>query len=309
MLIGVETKMKNAILILALVAMSSCGQIKRIMDGTENLPNQIQETNKGMGKTNEAIRLQKIGESLKMLKDPANRANLVPIPFDMMSPAKILSESLTEEEAVLFFKNYIIKLNKQSSADQVPVVDEEIFQHNRMADYYMLMLIAGFLPDDTVKKMVETESKQGAYQEVMLNILKLRVDFNSDLMVLMAILGLDPNQKDDKGNYAVIDEKAKLDTIGKIEKAMEYNKKVDYVCNLDFADKVDIQIEGFKLSPLDKTKAKSNWELLYKRAQSDFKATSFSKDPAANEQQVKEYTARYNSLLDQLQKKMEGKSE
>jgi hypothetical protein len=49
----------------ALVLLSSCGKIQKVLDGTENLPNQIQETNNGMKKTNEGIRLQKVGEPSK----------------------------------------------------------------------------------------------------------------------------------------------------------------------------------------------------------------------------------------------------
>lgn len=298
--------MKLSILLSAILVLSSCGQIQRIMDGTEKLPSQIQETNNGMRNTNDAIRKQKIAEALKMLKEEGNRSNLIPIPFDMMSASKTLAEALTADETVLFFKNYIIKLNKQVSADVVPPISEEVFQHNRVADYYMLMLIAGFLPDQTVKQMIETESNQGAYQNIMFNILKLRVDFNSDMMLLMAMLGLNPQEKQD-GKFVVVDDKIKLDTLGKIEKAIEYNQKVEDVCNLEFADKIEIKVEGFELPPLDKSKAKENWQIILERAQSDYKATSFSADPAKNEAQVKEYTQKFNLLIEKINQKINSK--
>lgn len=295
--------MKLIITITALLMFSSCEKLNHIMDGTENLPNQIQETNDGMKKTNEAVRMQKIGVAFGVLKDEKMRAKLVPIPFDMMSAAKILAEALTAEEAVLFVKNYVIMLNKVQSVDVSPPMDEEKFQHERMADYYMLMLVSGFLPETTVKEMVATESNQGPYQNIMLNILKLRVDFNSDIMLIMGVLGLNPSEKDADGNYKVLDEKSKLDTIGKIEKAIEYNEKIEFVCNLDFADKVDLQIEGFKLKAFDKELAKKNWELILKRSQADYKAQSLSKDPAKNEAEVKEYTEKYNSLVEKIKSK------
>lgn len=295
--------MKFVTVLTALLVFSSCEKLQRIMDGTENLPNQIQETNDGMKKTNEAIRKQKIGVAFEILKDEKMRANLIPIPFDMMSAAKMMAEALTAEEVVLFVKNYIIYLNKAQSVDAYPPMDEEKFQHERMADYYMLMLISGFLPEATVKEMIEKESNQGAYQNIMLNILKLRVDFNSDMMLVMGVLGLNPNEKDAGGNYKVIDENSKLDTLGKIEKAIEYNEIVENVCNLDFAEKVDIQIEGFKLKPLDKELAKQNWNLILTRAQSDYTAQSLSNDPEKNEADVKAYTEKFNTLLEKIKTK------
>lgn len=296
--------MKLVITILTLIVFSACAKIERIMDGTENLPNQIQETNDGMKKTNEAIRKQKIGVAFEILKDEKMRANLVPIPFNMMSAAKIMAEALTADEVVLFVKNYTIDLNKSQSVDVYPPIDEEKFQHDRMADYYMLMLISGFLPDATVNEMIARESDQGAYQNIMLNVLKLRVDFNSDMMLIMGVLGLNPNEKDKDGNHKVLDEKSKLDTLGKIEKAIEYNEIVEKICNLEFADKVDIQIEGFKLKPLDVDIAKKNWALILTRAQADFKAQSLSKDPAKNEAEVKAYTGRFNMLLEKVKMKV-----
>lgn len=300
--------MKLIIAFTALVFLSACAKVHKIMDGAENLPNQIQETNDGMKKTNEAIRKQKIGVAFEILKDEKMRANLVPIPFNMMSAAKLMAESLTADEAVLFVKNYIINLNKAQAVDHYPPIDEEKFQHERMADYYMLMLVSGFLPETTVKEMIEKESNQGAYQNIMLNILKLRVDFNSDMMLIMGVLGLNPNEKDAGGNPKVLDEKSKLDTLGKIEKAIEYNEIVENVCNLDFAEQIDIQIEGFKLKPLDKDLAKKNWALILERAQSDYKAQSLSKDPVKNEAEVKAYTEKYNTLLEKIKAKSGGSS-
>jgi len=307
--------MKISSLLITVLFLSSCGQIQRVLDGTEKLPSQIDSTNSEIKKTNknldaisETIRLQKLDTALNEAKNEKNRENLVPIPFDMMTACKIAAESFTAEEAVLFMKNYILKIKKQQSADVFPVVDEETFQHNRVADYYMIMIIAGFLPDDTVKEIVEKESDQGAYQEIMLNILKLRFVFNNDLMVKLAMLGLDPTSKNAAGEYAVLDKDVKLTTLGKIEKAMEYNEKIDYICNLDFVDKIDVQFEGItSATPLDPRTAKANWQLILDHAQSDYKVTSFSKDPATNDKEVQDYTTRYNELMGRLKDKISGK--
>lgn len=330
--------MKKLQLVLIVLLLSSCGQVQRIMDGTETLPGKLDSTNdqmkdmskkldgtndqmkgmsnkldstndqmKGMSKSTaaveEGVRKQKQSEALKMLKDPATRANLVPIPLDMLAPARTLAESLTVDETLLFFKNYLIKITKEQAADTFPVQDEETFQHNRISDFYMLELIAGFLPDETVAGLIKAESNQGPYQEIMFGILKLRADFNSDMMLVMGVLGLNPNEMDEHGDYKVLDPNSKLNTLGKIQKAMEYNEKVDMICNLDFADKIDLQIDGFGLKPLDKNKAKNNWKLIMKRAESDFSPQSLSRDPAQNEKETQANTAQYNKLMDELKQK------
>lgn len=295
--------MKKLQLVLVVLLLSSCGQIQRIMDGTESLPGKMDAMKKSTGAVEEGVRKQKQSEALKMLKEESTRANLVPIPLDMLAPARTLAESLTADEAVLFFKNYLIKITKQQAADAFPVEDEEKFQHNRIADFYMLELIAGFLPDETINDIIKNESNQGPYQEMMFAILKLRVDFNSDMMLMMGVLGLNPNEVDDQGEFKVLDPTSKLNTLGKIEKAMEYNEKVQFVCDLDFADKIDLQIPDFGLKPLDKEKAKKNWQLILKRAESDYAAQSLSRDPKLNEQQVKEYSDRYAQLMTELKQK------
>ncbi len=298
--------MKSALAFILILALTSCGQITRIMDGTENLPKQIQETNDGMKKTNEAIRKQKMGVAFEILKNEKMRANLVPIPFNMMSAAKTMAEALTAEEAVLFVKNYVSDLNKSQVDTVYPPMDEEKFEHERQADLFMIILISGFLPETTVTEIIEKESNSGENLQIMLNILRLRVYFNNDMMLFMATLGLDANV-DATGKHSVLDDKSKLDTLGKIEKAIKYNEIIEFICNLDFADQVDAQITGFKfIKPLDKALAKNNWALISERAQSDFKAQSLSKDPAKNEAETKDYAVRYKALIEKIKDKSGG---
>lgn len=368
--------MKAIITIIAAITLSSCGQIQRIMDGTENLPNQIQETNNGMAKTNEAIRKQKIGEAIKIMLDKNNRKAIFPIPSDMMAAAKTMGEALTANESILFVKNYLIKINNYQAQDVNPpsepsLVDVQVpempvaptepargedgkvdpaaladYQYqstvylNKMAEYnlkvqinaennrkiedyqskysqyekavegfvmdksadlYMLMMVSGFLPDTTVAELVKQEADQGAYRDVIYQILKMRVDFYKQIM-------LDAGMLDGEAN--------KLDTIGKVEKAIEYAEKLDYVCKLNFTDLISLKITGFpdksqneNLSkPLDKDTALNTWMKIQKKAMDDFKAQSFDKDPAKKEQSEKEYAAKHKKALDLIQKKIDAYS-
>jgi len=308
-MIGCGGKMKISSLLMLVLLLSSCGQIQRVLDGTEKLPSQIDDTNTEIKKTNRVLKStdatihkQTLSEALKVLKDDNNRANLVPVPFDMLAAAKTFAETVYEDELVLFMKSEILKIKKQQSADVFPAVDEEKFQHGRIADYYMIMLIAGFLPPETVEEMVTKESDQGAYQDIMLNVLKLRYDFNNNMMLILSMLGLDPSARDAAGQYAVLDKATQLDTLGKISKAIEYNEKIEYICNLEFVEHIGLEIEGFPNDKIDPRTAKANWQLILDRAQSDYKATSLSKDSATNDK----YTTQYNALIDGLKARIAG---
>lgn len=286
----------------ALIALSSCGKINRIMDGTENLPNQINETNMGMAKTNEAIRKQKIGEAFKIMLDDNNRKVLAPIPSNMMSAAKTMAEALTADEAVLFVKNYLIKINEEAFGDNdySTELGLEKFEQGKRADLSMITLISGFLPQETVKEIITTQSEQGAYREIAFAILKMRATFNSDTMLQAGLIGGDK----------------KLVTLGQIQKAIEYNEKVEFICNLDFVEQIAMKITGFteesdnkKYSKaLDKDLALNNWKQIQKKATEDFKAQSFSKDPAQNEANIKEYAAKYKETLALIQKRIDSYS-
>ena len=98
--------MKKLQLILIVLLLSSCGQIQRIMDGTETLPAKMDSMAESTAYVKEGVRKQKQAEALKMCKEEAVRANLVPIPLDMLACSRTLAESLTANETLLFFKNY-----------------------------------------------------------------------------------------------------------------------------------------------------------------------------------------------------------
>ncbi len=296
--------MKSISFILAsLMFFTSCGQIQRVLDGTEKLPADIKALNGKIDKTNKGVHLQELSQALDRMKNEKNRANLLPLPIDMMSSGKAFAEEVTAEEMILFVKSNLIKIENQQAVDSVPAIDEELFQHNRLADYYMLVMVSGFLPDAIVKTIVDTESDQGAYQDVMLAILKMRVEFNSDQMLLMSMLGLSPIEFDENKQYKVIKPTLKLDTLGKIKRAMLYNSKVEYVCNLPFVNKVGLDIPNFPALPFDKEQAKKNWKIILNRAEAEFKSVSLLGVPAENESQVAEYNKTYQKLIAELKEK------
>ena len=302
--------MKFTVVLAALVAFSSCGQIQKIMDGTENLPSQIQETNNGMAKTNEAIRQQKMGVAMELMQNPKNREVQFPIPNDMMAGGKIMGEAIQAEEVLHFVKNYIVKINEVQfegqkmidapdappGSDQIPNPEYAKFLHDKQADLSMVILVSGNLFESVVKQLVEEQSEQGAYRDILFQLLKMRVNFYNDMML----------------HAAMLDGDKKLDTLGKIEKAIEYNEKVEYVCQLPFADRIALQIKGFEAEananlskPLDRDTALNNWKKIKEKAESDFTAESFLSDPEKNEAALEEYNKKHKELLEKIQQKID----
>lgn len=290
--------MKNInqlVLVLALLSTTACGQIQRIMDGTENLPNQIAETNRGMANTNENIRMQKISISLAEMQKKENRTYLSPVPGDMMPYGRTMAEALTVEETLLFCKNTLKKVNEEGFSNRFPNLastDPEYaktlaeFEHEKLADLMMVTIVAGFLPDATVQAIIDQEAEQGAYQDVMYQLLMLRSMFNSDLMLNASVMN------------------TKLETVGKINKAIEYNQKVDFIDKLDFADQIGLKVTGFTTPEmnyemkLDTTVAATNWNRIYTSAQSDFKAMSHKKDPVQKHESEVNQAARFAQSLE-----------
>ncbi|OFZ29791.1 MAG: hypothetical protein A2622_11285 [Bdellovibrionales bacterium RIFCSPHIGHO2_01_FULL_40_29] len=256
--------MKKLVLIAAAVALTACGQIKNIMDGTEHLPDQIAETNRGMAQTNESIRLQKLAVSLDHLMQEENQMFLSPIPGDMMGPGKLLAETLTAEEAVKLIYVKMVNINENTYRDQYPE-DEELknaeqmrrFERSKLALFYSLQIVAGFLPDHVVQEIIHTEVMRGGrYFDTALQILSLRSSFYDKVMLKASLL------------------KDKLKTVGMVTTAIEYNEKIDFIAKLKFAPWIGIKITGFmnqemnaamSVEKLDIAIAKNNWEIILDR--------------------------------------------
>lgn len=291
---------KAIALIIAALSVFSCGQVQRIMDGTEKLPSQIEKTNEEITKTNNSVRKQTIEVSLSKMKEQSYRLSLRPIPFDMLEFGKVAAESLTADEALLITKKTLKKINEERVEDRYPRVDTAAANYqdivnalddDKLADLMMITLISGFLPDSTLNQMIAQEAEQGAYRDVVFQILMMRVNFSSDLML----------------NASVMDKK--LETLGKISKAIEYNSKVDFIAKLPFADQISLDITGFSVEAMNKGisqklntgLALKNWNRIYSAAQQDFKAMSFASTETEKNAAKASQHAEYSRLLTSLQ--------
>jgi hypothetical protein len=171
------------------------------------------------------------------------------------------------------------------------------FALNKAADLQMVTLVAGFLPKATLNEMITSQSAQGAYRDVLFSILKLRSNFFSQVMLEAGLIGAGK----------------KLETIGQIEKAIEYADQIDFLCKLEFLNQVAFKTSAFDektnqilSTPLQKELAKKTWEKILKKSQDDFKALSFSADPLTNEKEVKMMAAQHQLLIEKIQNKLDA---
>lgn len=171
------------------------------------------------------------------------------------------------------------------------------FVLNKAADLQMLTLVSGFLPKATLEEMIASQAAQGAYRDVLFSVLKLRSNFFSKVMLEAGLIGTGK----------------KLETVGQIEKAVEYADHIDFLCKLEFLNQIAFKTQAFDekqneylSAPLEKELAKKTWEKVLKKSQEDFKAQSFSKDPATNEREVKTIAAQHKSLLEKIQSKLDA---
>ena len=273
---------------------------KNMNETTNTMSSTMSQMKEGMDSTNESIRMQKISIALSEMQKKENRQYLTPIPGDMMPAGKVMAESLTVDEALLFMKDYLKKINEENFNNRFPTEDQTTpegqklladFEHDKLADLMMITIVAGFFPDKMLNEMISQESEQGAYRDILYQTLMLRVIFNNDLML----------------NASVLNEK--LVTLGKINKAIEYNEKVDFITQLPFRDQIALNITGFSNSDMNKsisrtidtTLALTNWKRIYSSANADFKAASFTQDPSVQQLSVEKQQNDFKKILSTIQ--------
>lgn len=301
-----------------------CGKMHDLLDTPEKLDKMLKTTEgmatttgdmkKGMDSTNESIRMQKLSISLTELLKKENREYLSPLPGLMLPPGKVLAESLTVEEALLFVKDFVTKINEEQFVDRHPGIAPESpeyptllaqFEKEKLGDLMMLKIVSGYLPEKTVDALIQQESEQGAYRDELYQILMFRVQFYDDLMLAGSIFKV---RVDQSGR------KVTLDTLGRIEKAMEYTAKIKFVEALPFRDLILVKIKGFKddetnetySAKLDGKRALKNYKKIKEKAEKDFTATSYSSGDNTNELQKQK--ARFEQLMAEIKKEIESAS-
>ena len=228
-------KFKKLVLIISAIGLASCGKINSVMDSTEAIPEKMNALNRGMSETNESIRLQKLAIALDQVMKKENQQFLSPIPGDMMAPGKLLAETLTASEAVELLYIKLKNVNENTYRDQYPADDGltnkaqiEDFERSKIALLYAVQIISTFLPDSVLNQIIDTEVKHaGRFRQTAFQILMMRATFYDKVMLHASLLS------------------DAMNTVGMVQKAIEYNTKIDFISKLKFADRIELKITGF----------------------------------------------------------------
>jgi hypothetical protein len=296
--------MKQVLCIAALgLLFSGCGMI--------DMPSKMDKTNENMEKminnmdhTNDGIDQQKQLIPFENMLKPENTANLFPIPTRMLPFGKKLAEAIPAQDfvelAYLWLKEVdeVLPAHKLDAAgNEVPYTQDEILQinHDKTAVLMGLQIVAGFLPQQRVQEMIESQIYgSGRYEDTVYMILMLRLQFTRDILLDGSLLS------------------KPLANVGKVAQAVEYNKNIDFIAKLPFAAKIGLKTTGFipadesPVEKLDTGLALKNWERIQRSAERDCDVTTRGVDPktgnpAEDQRLHQKELNQYNQAMGEIQ--------
>ncbi|MBC7464985.1 MAG: hypothetical protein H7256_03245 [Bdellovibrio sp.] len=283
--------MNLMILVVAAFAFSSCSKIDSVMDKAETIPGKMDSLNTNM---DELKRLTIVGEMKKELEDTKNYKVLAPVPFDLNAAAKKAAENFTIDEVVPWIYNLLQKINEAKFEDNFgrainPNDPQAVeFEQNKLGTMSAISAVCGFLPESMINQMLVAIDNGDEDAATMVSMFAMRAYFINNVLM--------------KEKYAP----SKLTSIGAVEKAIFYNKQVENLLRLPYADKINVTVNGFELNTdfnagmsygLDFNAAKVNWSAISNGMESYLKVNQYSTDP----NQVKNQLARQTAALAEIQ--------
>lgn len=216
----------------AVLAVSACGA-KKALDATKDMPDKMDRMYDQMHETKEIIERQPVVIPFEaMLREEYGR-DLVPIPFDLIPFAREFAKYAGDEELAEVVYVWMKKLNEVTLDLPAPTADQvDAFNHRKLHVYSALQAVCGFIPQTKLQRIIKQQIYgAGRYQESVLQMLMLRVQFLRDVMLEASLFG--------EG----------LTNVGKVEKAVEYSEQIEYVARLPFVTEIGVNVTGF-LAPI-----------------------------------------------------------
>lgn len=274
--------MKNLLLVLTVLAAVGCGKLHRVLDAAESIPAKMDSLNKGMGETNDSVRLQKLGIFEAMVLETENYDMLAPFPADLMTGGKFLGEALTDEEALHWVFKSIKKINTYD-INSNPLLDaadaktQAKFDHDKLGLYMAVTIVSGYLRDSVIDQIVQRIYSSDRFSETGLQILALRAKFYSDVML---------------GGSLYTE---KFSTLGHTSEAIDYNEKLERIASLPYPQLIKVDIVGM-LTPemneamtvqFDPSIVAKNWSKIKILAEAGFEVKPMSGNTQADAAETK----------------------
>ena len=118
---------------------------------------------------------------------------------------------------------WIKKLN-EATLDPTTGETQDQFLHRKMQTLAALQAVCGFLPHAKVKQIINSEIyHSGRHQAAALQALMLRVRFLRDVLLEASLFS------------------SPMDSVGALQKAVEYNDEIDFIARLPFAGDITVR--------------------------------------------------------------------
>ena len=293
--------MKNILLVLTVFAAVGCGKLHSVLDKAESIPGKMDALNVGMGETNASVRLQKLGIFEGMVLEKDNYDMLAPFPADLMTGGKFLGEALTDEEALHWVFKSIKKINTYdiNTNPLLDASDEKVqakFDHDKLGLYMAVTIVCGYLRDSVVEQIVERIYKSDRFSQTGIVILALRAKFYSDVML---------------GGSLYTE---KFSTLGHTSEAIDYNKKIERIAALPYAQSIKVDIVGMIVPEMneamsvqfDSSIVAKNWSKIKTLAEAGFEVKPMSGNSSADAAETKRQQDAFAGMMNFLNQKIQA---
>jgi hypothetical protein len=248
--------MRNlAVLLSTALVLSACGTQKAI-DATRSMPGKMDDMINKTNHLNQIVDLQAEMLPFEGLLKPEYGRDLAPIPFDLMPYAKKFAQYAPAEDIPELVYVWVKKLN-EAALDPTTGETQDQFLHRKMQTLAALQAVCGFLPHAKVKQIINSEIyHSGRHQTAALQVLMLRVRFLRDVLLEASLFS------------------APMDSVGALQKAVEYNDEIDFIARLPFAGDIAVTITGFPepvQEAMDTKLALTEWQKIKLKANRSLK--------------------------------------
>lgn len=219
--------MKRTILVLGiLVSLTACGKLNETLERTKSMPDKMDRM---YAETTKLPCELKSGISFEALLKEEMGRHLIPVPFDLMPFAKKFAQCASNQDLTEVIDLWLNKFNEVALEVENPTPEQIAkFDHEKLHMLSALEAVAGFIPDDKVKQIVETQIRSdGPYRPAMMSMLMMRVRFLRDVLLNAKLFS--------KG----------MSTVGHLQLAVSYAESIEYVSRLAFVEEISVEILGF----------------------------------------------------------------
>jgi hypothetical protein len=166
-------------------------RITKMTNNTDGMNNSIKKMAGSLAATSNGIHMQSLSIMLTELLKPENTkyitltsVNTIP----MIPSAKGFAETATQEELAGLAFLWISEINQAQVTDTLTKEQKDSFDLGKWIKLNALQMVAGFIPDATVKDIIKVQIEEGGiYQTAAYQLLLLRSMFIQNFLVDQAM--------------------------------------------------------------------------------------------------------------------------